>query len=102
MGKNDRTMEGFMTHFAAAQREFDVAFDCAEDKRLNVMLKMEERRQEKNHVREMAMWDAEQSHEEKMMKMMFMIMNPGHPVQHYQTPQMTNYHKSARNLTERH
>ena len=89
VGRSDRMMEGFMTQFAAAQREAAVMFNSAEDKRLKVMMDMEERRQE----REKATREEERIHEEKMMKMMFMMMNPGHqqmPVQHYQTPQMMN------------
>ena len=60
-----------MTQFVAAQKEAAVAFNRAEDKRLKVMLEMKERR----HEREM---EAQRRHEENMMKMMLMMMNPGH------------------------
>ena len=67
-------MEWLVAQFTAAQKEAAVVFNRAEDKRLKIMLDMEERR----HAWEMAMREADRKHEEKMMKMMLRMMNAGH------------------------
>ena len=73
-------MERLLAQFAAAQKEVAVMFNSAEDKRLKIMLEMEERRRE-----------ADRSHEEKMMKMMLMMINPGHQQCRCNiTPEMVN------------
>ena len=54
-----------MTQFAAAQKEAAAIFNSAEDKRLKLMMEMEERRIE-----------GERKHEQNMMRMMFTMMNP--------------------------
>ena len=90
-GRIDSPMERIMTQFIAAQKEAAVAFNRAEDNRLKVMLDAEERRAERRNERDMAMREAGRKHQEKMMKMMFMMMNKSY--QQYRcnvTPQMGN------------
>ena len=92
--KTDRLVEGLVSQFATSQKEAAAMFITAENKRLKLVMDMEERKQEREMVmreeeREMFMRKEDRKHEVRMMQMM-LLMSPG-----YQSQRYTNTHMNT-------